>query len=72
MRSGERTSKRTSSQDIKPRNRPDNVEIPDRQIQRLVRAFRSIRSVRVRAKIVSFAEAVALPGTFRRHRRRKD
>jgi hypothetical protein len=72
MRPGERASKRSSSQKIKPRNRDDGVEIGDRQLQRLVRAFRAIKSARLRTSIVSFAEAIALPKAVRRQRRRAD
>jgi len=71
MRSGERAGKRSSSQKLKPRD-DDRVEIADRQIQRLVRAFRAIKSVRLRMNIVSFAESVALARTSRRHKRRQD
>jgi hypothetical protein len=71
MRSGERAGKRGSPQKIKPGN-GDRVEIADRQIQRLVRAFRAIKSVRLRMNIVSFAESVALARTLRRHSRRGD
>lgn len=70
MRRGERASKRNSSQNIKPRGRRDRVAIPDRQIQRLVRAFSAIQSARLRTKIVSFAEAIALPRPLRRNRQK--
>lgn len=71
MRPGERASKRSSSQSLKPRER-DHVEVTDRQMQRLVRAFRAIRSLRLRASIVSFAEAIALPKRFYERGRRED
>jgi hypothetical protein len=71
MRPGERARKRSSSQSLKPRER-DHVEVTDRQMQRLVRAFRAIRSLRLRASIVSFAEAIALSKRFYGRRRRED
>jgi hypothetical protein len=72
MRPGERASKRSSSRHIKPAGRGDRVEVPDRQVQRLVRAFSAIKSARLRTKILSFAEAVALPRTSRGRRRKSD
>ncbi|HYZ47463.1 MAG TPA: hypothetical protein VE567_01070, partial [Sphingomonas sp.] len=67
-----RASPRSSSQSIRPRTNRDLTEVTDRQMQRLVRAFRAIRSVRLRASIVSFAEAVALPKRFHGQRRKGD
>jgi hypothetical protein len=66
MRPGERASKRSSSQRVKPGQSRDHLEVTDRQIQRLVRAFRAIRSARLRGTIVSFAETIGLPRKFRR------
>jgi hypothetical protein len=70
MRPGERAGKRSSSQTTKPRKRLDQIEVTDRQINRLVRAFSAIRSARLRMTIVSFAETIGLPKRYRRHRRR--
>jgi hypothetical protein len=72
MRRGERASKRSSSRSIDADNCGNRVEIGHRQIQRLVSAFRAIKSVRLRRTIVSFAETVALAKTFRRHKRGDD
>jgi hypothetical protein len=68
MRPGERASKRSSLPKIKPLSRRDRIEVSDRQVQRLVRAFTAITSARLRTKIVSFAEAIALPRTLRRRK----
>jgi hypothetical protein len=72
MRPGERASKRSSSRDMKPAGRGDRIDVSDRQVQRLVRAFSAIKSGRLRTKILSFAEAVALPRTSRRRQRKSD
>ncbi len=71
MPPGERAMKRSSSATNKA-HKPAERETTDREVQRLVRAFRAIRSARVRDNILGFTESISLRRGQRRGRRKAD
>jgi hypothetical protein len=71
MPPGERAMKRSPAASDKLR-KPAERDTSDREVQRLVRAFRAIRSARLRANILGFTESIALRRGQRRGRRKAD